>query len=63
MHFFLCSITSASNDGVRENKRKNMMANLEMKESGFLDLKTVRKDNILPMKGKPRSPGGREDLL
>lgn len=32
----------------------------EMKESGSLDLKALRKDHMLPMKGHPMSPGGRE---
>lgn len=34
-----------------------------MKESGSLDLKARRKDHMLPRKGQPKSPGGREYCL
>ena len=34
-----------------------------MKESGSLDLKARRNNNILPIKGHPKSPGGREYCL
>lgn len=36
---------------------------LEMKEAGLLDLKARRKDHMLPRKGQPKSPGGREYCL
>lgn len=46
-----------------EKRKTNLVEYLEMKESGLLDLKALRKDHILPTIGKPRSPGGRENLL
>ena len=37
-----------------------LLMKVRMKESGSLDLKALRKDHILPMKGQPKSPGGSE---
>lgn len=37
--------------------------NLETKESGLLDLKALKKDHMWPIKGKPRSPGGKDSLF
>ena len=47
----------------REEEGDHLVIKLEMKESGSVDLKALRKDHILPINGQPRSPGGREYLF
>nr|GMD64966.1 hypothetical protein Iba_chr12cCG0830 [Ipomoea batatas] len=46
-----------------EKGREYLEANEAMKESGLLDLKALRKDHMLPMKGQPKSPGGKDSLF
>jgi len=36
-----------------------LLIKVRVKESGSEVLKALRKDNMLPMKGQPKSPGGR----
>lgn len=40
-------------------RERDLLTQFEMKESGSLDFKALRKDKVLPMKGQPMSPGGR----
>lgn len=47
---------------LRKRERDDLETNEEMNESGLLDLKALRKDHIVPMKGQPKSPGGNDDL-
>lgn len=47
----------------RERERDDLETKEEMKESGLLDLKALRKDHIVPMKGQPKSPGGNDNLF
>lgn len=43
-----------------ERKNNDLVVKEFMKESGSVDLKALRNDHILPMKGQPKSPGGSE---
>nr|GMC80101.1 hypothetical protein Iba_chr04aCG17170 [Ipomoea batatas] len=47
----------------REKEREYLEANEDVKESGLEDLKALRKGHMLPMKGKPKSPGGKRSLF
>lgn len=60
---------SVAGGGDNQSKKKNvdleryLETKESIKESGRVDLKARRKDHIFPMKGKPKSPGGRAYLV
>jgi hypothetical protein len=59
----ICMYIKRKEKDVEKEKEKlavYVLMKVRMKESGSLDLKALRKDHILPMKGQPKSPGGSE---